>query len=189
MQNTLCKSYHLWVYSGIYSLPTASGAAGDVDRSAYSIPQNITPVPGGVGPIEMAILAERLVKMDLGVELGKWNYQQLQQEQMQRATIIAPIARVFFAQQATAYPQSIRTEKEKLFVLEGSNYQIRFNSTTQSLIVARTNEKLTLIRLSLASNQIETARGITNEDVTRWQQIQAAIDSTTTQSNDRGMEL
>lgn len=70
----------------------------------------------------------------------------------------------------------------------GSNYQISFNSTTQSLTVARTNEKLTLIRLTLASNQIEIARGITNEDVARWQQIQAAIDSTT-QSTDRGMEL
>jgi 5,10-methylene-tetrahydrofolate dehydrogenase/methenyl tetrahydrofolate cyclohydrolase len=179
---------HRLVVDGGFT-PTASGAAGDVDRSVYSIPQNITPVPGGVGPIEMAILVERLVKMDLGIELGKWNYQQLQQEQMQRAATIAPIARLFFEQQATAYPQSIRTEKENLFVLEGSNYQISFNSTTQSLTVARTNEKLTLIRLTLASNQIETARGITNEDVARWQQIQAAIDSTITQSTDRGIEL
>ncbi|MHC5776046.1 hypothetical protein [Nostoc sp.] len=137
----------------------------------------------------MAILAERLVKMDLGIELGKWNYQQLQQEQMQRAATIAPIARLFFGQQATAYPQSIRTEKENLFVLESSNYQISFNSTTQSLTVARTNEKLTLIRLTLASNQIETARGITNEDIARWQQIQTAIDSTIRQSTDRGIEL
>jgi methylenetetrahydrofolate dehydrogenase (NADP+) / methenyltetrahydrofolate cyclohydrolase len=168
--------------------PTENGPAGDVDRSAYSIPQNITPVPGGVGPIEMAILVERLVKMEFGIELGKWNYQQLQQEQMQRAATIAPIARVFFEQQATAYPQSIRTEKEDLFVLKGNNYQISFNDTTQSLTIARANEKLTLIRLTLASNQIETARGITNEDVTIWQQIQAYIDSTITQSTDKGIE-
>ncbi|MHC5755155.1 MAG: hypothetical protein ACYTXF_31830 [Nostoc sp.] len=42
---------------------------------------------------------------------------------MQRAVTIAPIARLFFGQQATAYTQSIRTEKENLFVLESSNYQ------------------------------------------------------------------
>lgn len=67
----------------------------------------------------MAILVERLVKMDLGAELGKWNYQQLQQEQMQRAATIALIATVFFGQQATAYPESVRTAKENLFVKDG----------------------------------------------------------------------
>jgi hypothetical protein len=32
---------------------------GDVSKSAYSIPQFITPVPGGIGPMEMAVLGER----------------------------------------------------------------------------------------------------------------------------------
>ncbi|WP_414530059.1 tetrahydrofolate dehydrogenase/cyclohydrolase catalytic domain-containing protein [Nodularia chucula] len=181
-------SSHRLIVDGGFT-PTANGAVGDVDRSVYSIPQNITPVPGGVGPIEMAILAERLVKMELSIELEKWNYQQLQQEQMQRSTIIAPIAIAFFGQQANAYPQFIRTEKENLFVLEGNNYQITFNSSTQSLTLTRSNENLTLIRLTLVSNKIETARGITNEDVARWQQIESAINTTITQPTDRGIEL
>jgi 5,10-methylene-tetrahydrofolate dehydrogenase/methenyl tetrahydrofolate cyclohydrolase len=64
---------------------------GDIDRSAYSIPQNIAPVPGGVGPIEMAILAERFVKMELNVDIPQWNYQVIEQEQRMIAQAIAPI--------------------------------------------------------------------------------------------------
>ncbi|MBD6620670.1 bifunctional 5,10-methylenetetrahydrofolate dehydrogenase/5,10-methenyltetrahydrofolate cyclohydrolase [Komarekiella sp. 'clone 1'] len=179
---------HRLVVDGGFT-PTASGVAGDVNRSAYRIPQNITPVPGGVGPIEMAILAERLVKMDLGVELGKWNYQQLQQSQLQRAVIIAPISKALFRQQATVYPQYIHQERENLFVLQGANYKVIYNKSVEILSIARIDEKLTLIRLNLANNQIETARGITDEDVTRWQQIQTLINPAKTQSPDRGIEL
>jgi methylenetetrahydrofolate dehydrogenase (NADP+)/methenyltetrahydrofolate cyclohydrolase len=46
---------------------------GDVKRSAYSIPQNITPVPGGVGPLQMAILLERLIKITLEINAPQWN--------------------------------------------------------------------------------------------------------------------
>jgi methylenetetrahydrofolate dehydrogenase (NADP+)/methenyltetrahydrofolate cyclohydrolase len=45
---------------------------GDVNRSAYDIPQYLTPVPGGVGPLQMATLLERLVKVTLDLELEPW---------------------------------------------------------------------------------------------------------------------
>jgi methylenetetrahydrofolate dehydrogenase (NADP+) / methenyltetrahydrofolate cyclohydrolase len=34
---------------------------GDVSKEAYDIPQFITPVPGGIGPMEMAVLLERFM--------------------------------------------------------------------------------------------------------------------------------
>lgn len=48
---------------------------GDVNRSAYDIPQNIAPVPGGVGPFQMATLMERLVAVTCDREFEPWTIQ------------------------------------------------------------------------------------------------------------------
>jgi methylenetetrahydrofolate dehydrogenase (NADP+) / methenyltetrahydrofolate cyclohydrolase len=45
---------------------------GDVARSATGIPQFITIVPGGVGPIEMAILMERIIEKYIDPEIQRW---------------------------------------------------------------------------------------------------------------------
>jgi hypothetical protein len=45
---------------------------GDVDRLAYGIAQNITPVPGGTGPMEMAVLAERYIQKEYDPNLQPW---------------------------------------------------------------------------------------------------------------------
>lgn len=44
---------------------------GDVEESAQEIPQYITPVPGGTGPVEMAVLIERAAKL-LGINARSW---------------------------------------------------------------------------------------------------------------------
>jgi methylenetetrahydrofolate dehydrogenase (NADP+)/methenyltetrahydrofolate cyclohydrolase len=44
---------------------------GDVEESAREIPQHITPVPGGTGPVEMAALMERAATL-LGVKVRSW---------------------------------------------------------------------------------------------------------------------
>ncbi len=51
---------------------TAMGVRGDVALSATAIPKHITPVPGGVGPIEMAILMERAIRHDVNSNLPSW---------------------------------------------------------------------------------------------------------------------
>ena len=48
---------------------------GDVNRSAYDIPQNIAPVPGGVGPFQMATLMERLVAVTCDKGFKPWTIQ------------------------------------------------------------------------------------------------------------------
>ena len=44
---------------------------GDVEESAREVPQHITPVPGGTGPVEMAALMERAANL-LGVKVRSW---------------------------------------------------------------------------------------------------------------------
>ena len=54
-------------------IPISDKILGDVNRSAYSIPQNITPVPGGVGPLQMAILLERIMSV-AKLPIQEWDY-------------------------------------------------------------------------------------------------------------------
>jgi methylenetetrahydrofolate dehydrogenase (NADP+) / methenyltetrahydrofolate cyclohydrolase len=64
----LCTSHRLVVDCGY--VPQRDGTKlGDVAVTARGIPQKITPVPGGICPMEMAELAERLIWKDIVREL------------------------------------------------------------------------------------------------------------------------
>ena len=166
---------HRLVVDGGFT-PTSDQPKGDVDRTAYSIPQNITPVPGGIGPIEMAILAERFVKIELGVELPKWNYQQLKQQQLERAAEIAPTVRALFEREMVNNRQNIRRIDNNQFALLGKNYNIIYDRKEESLKLKRTDDTVSLIKLDIASNQVQIARGLTEEDKTQWQRIKGVIE-------------
>jgi methylenetetrahydrofolate dehydrogenase (NADP+) / methenyltetrahydrofolate cyclohydrolase len=56
----LHQRHRLVVDSGF--VPSGLEILGDVHPTAQHLPRAITPVPGGIGPIEMAVLAERLVQ-------------------------------------------------------------------------------------------------------------------------------
>ncbi|WP_327344022.1 tetrahydrofolate dehydrogenase/cyclohydrolase catalytic domain-containing protein [Streptomyces europaeiscabiei] len=63
--------HRLVVDSGF--VPQADGTVkGDVQRAAYDIPQHLTPVPGGIGPVEMATLMERVVRREVGPDAPSW---------------------------------------------------------------------------------------------------------------------
>ncbi|MFH9606253.1 tetrahydrofolate dehydrogenase/cyclohydrolase catalytic domain-containing protein [Streptomyces sp. NPDC017448] len=54
-------------------VPQADGSVrGDVRAEAYTVPQNITPVPGGIGPVEMATLMERVVRQEVDPNVVSW---------------------------------------------------------------------------------------------------------------------
>ena len=55
-------------------IPGEGKPRGDVSRSAYNIPQHLTPVPGGVGPFQMATLLERLVSQVSEQQIEPWVY-------------------------------------------------------------------------------------------------------------------
>jgi methylenetetrahydrofolate dehydrogenase (NADP+) / methenyltetrahydrofolate cyclohydrolase len=52
---------------------------GGVNKEAYNIPEFITPVPGGIGPMEMAILLERFIQQEFPeLELKSWQLTKLE---------------------------------------------------------------------------------------------------------------
>ncbi|MEU8777771.1 tetrahydrofolate dehydrogenase/cyclohydrolase catalytic domain-containing protein [Streptomyces sp. NPDC048606] len=54
-------------------VPQADGSVrGDIRPEAAGIPQNITPVPGGIGPVEMATLMERVVRQEVDPNVTPW---------------------------------------------------------------------------------------------------------------------
>ncbi|WP_299457048.1 tetrahydrofolate dehydrogenase/cyclohydrolase catalytic domain-containing protein [uncultured Microscilla sp.] len=50
---------------------TSKNVKGDVDPTAKSKTKFVTPVPGGTGPVEMAVLMERVAKL-FGIEVPSW---------------------------------------------------------------------------------------------------------------------
>lgn len=68
----LHSAHRLVVDTGFVPLP--GGPVGDVHHDAQQLPAAITPVPGGVGPVEMAVLAERLVTTLAAPDLHSWAY-------------------------------------------------------------------------------------------------------------------
>jgi methylenetetrahydrofolate dehydrogenase (NADP+)/methenyltetrahydrofolate cyclohydrolase len=67
--------HRLVVDSGF--VPSTSGPVGDLAPEAAALPKIVTPVPGGIGPVEMAVLAERLVHARAAPGLASWTYRGL----------------------------------------------------------------------------------------------------------------
>ena len=47
---------------------------GNVSRGAYAVPARLTETPGGMGPLAMAVMVERLVERATGENIPKWSY-------------------------------------------------------------------------------------------------------------------
>ena len=67
----ILPTHRLVVDSGFVPEP-GGGVSSDVAPEAVNIPRQITPVPGGIGPVEMAILLERLIRKEVDPTLPPW---------------------------------------------------------------------------------------------------------------------
>ncbi|MGH3671807.1 MAG: tetrahydrofolate dehydrogenase/cyclohydrolase catalytic domain-containing protein [Pseudonocardiaceae bacterium] len=66
------REHHRLVVDAGFS-PRGGGVVfGDLHPDAVGIPQYRTPVPGGVGPVEMAVLMERIVRQEVDPGLPAW---------------------------------------------------------------------------------------------------------------------
>ncbi|MBV8996027.1 MAG: bifunctional 5,10-methylenetetrahydrofolate dehydrogenase/5,10-methenyltetrahydrofolate cyclohydrolase [Pseudonocardiales bacterium] len=66
------RTHHRLVVDAGFS-PRGGGVVfGDVHPNARAIPQYLTPVPGGVGPVEMAVLMERIVRQEADPGVAAW---------------------------------------------------------------------------------------------------------------------
>ncbi|WP_369248482.1 tetrahydrofolate dehydrogenase/cyclohydrolase catalytic domain-containing protein [Streptomyces sp. R41] len=86
--------HRLVVDSGFVPQPDGS-VRGDVQRAAYDIPQHLTPVPGGIGPVEMATLMERVVRKEVDPAAPSWKVEPrpyLTKEQLAQGASATPAA-------------------------------------------------------------------------------------------------
>lgn len=65
--------HRLVIDSGFVPSPDG-GVQGDIRTDARDLPQNVTPVPGGIGPVEMAILLERAVRAVVDPDVPPWRF-------------------------------------------------------------------------------------------------------------------
>jgi methylenetetrahydrofolate dehydrogenase (NADP+)/methenyltetrahydrofolate cyclohydrolase len=71
------REHHRLVVDAGFS-PRGGGVVfGDIHPDALAIAQYRTPVPGGVGPVEMAVLMERLVRQTVDSALPAWQLPRL----------------------------------------------------------------------------------------------------------------
>lgn len=106
--------HRLVVDSGF--VPQADGTVkGDVQRAAYDIPQHLTPVPGGIGPVEMATLMERVVRREVDPDAPSWKVEPrpyLTREQLTQPSPETTRAPMAAARTAAPAPTSTADERQ-----------------------------------------------------------------------------
>ncbi|MDX3588075.1 bifunctional 5,10-methylenetetrahydrofolate dehydrogenase/5,10-methenyltetrahydrofolate cyclohydrolase [Streptomyces europaeiscabiei] len=104
--------HRLVVDSGF--VPQADGTVkGDVQRAAYDIPQHLTPVPGGIGPVEMATLMERVVRREVDPDAPSWKVEPRPYLTREQLTQPSPeTTRAPMAAARTAAPTSTADERQ-----------------------------------------------------------------------------
>ncbi|MEO1352958.1 MAG: tetrahydrofolate dehydrogenase/cyclohydrolase catalytic domain-containing protein [Cyanobacteria bacterium J06635_15] len=164
--------------------PIGEEVYGDVKKSAYNIPQNITPVPGGIGPTEMAILAERLVKKEVAPELESWTLEK--QEYLTRDEV---------AEVQQQWAQDIyQTAKIMLDMspnprgLEGTYYRIALDEHTGNLSIYSKDRRGLVAEYSQNADTV-TYNNLSKEDSVAWQQIRQILNEQTVDRTQPDIEL
>lgn len=86
IQSDYLKPEHKLVIDGAF-IPQSDGTIlGDICKDAYNIPEYLTPVPGGVGPTQMAVLLERIMKV-AQIEIQPWDYRKDVLEPLKREQV------------------------------------------------------------------------------------------------------
>lgn len=182
--------YHRLVVDCGY-VPIENDRYGDIARSAATIPQNITPVPNGTGPIEMAILMERIVRKEIDPDLMPWRLQDYQsihyydretlsQKQQEWATAIYPIAE----QWMLLNQNRLERTSSRILKLDASpDYKLILNSQENSLSIEGKNNRGELAKFNPIDGQVYSAIGLTELERQNWQAIARSIAALQRQQN------
>lgn len=166
--------------------PVGNEIYGDVKKSTYDIPQNITPVPGGIGPTEMAVLAERLIRKEVAPELESWSFQkqsylsreEVQDFQSQWAQDIYPTARKLL----DIFPESIQREPTGQR-LEGNNYTLHIDGESNQLSLFSTQDSRGVIaKYNREGRTLQN--NLSNRDAKAWSSIEQALTQERSQKRD-----
>lgn len=170
---------------------------GDVRNSARTIPQNYTPVPGGVGPTEMAVLMERLIRKELDPTVRAWELvdtqpltyftrPQVSQQQTAWAKTIYPTAIAAFLREAG--PQSDSADNAEP-VVQKHDYKLLLDRSTSILSVEGANDRGILATYNVDQNQVISATGLTQADLQTWREGQRRRQSKPNQPRKNQLEL
>jgi hypothetical protein len=151
---------------------------GDVARSAYGIAQNITPVPGGTGPLEMAVLAERYIQKEFDPDLQFWRLQEyfelqtFSREQVQELQvewsqeIFAIAARQF--DQSFDRDQLLETNVCAVRTEQGYNLTLDRNERTFTIEGAGLRGELAKFQFEGQQPQLIHASGLAGSDLPKY---------------------
>ena len=133
----LLPKHQLVVDAGF--VPTEQGMLGDVKRSAYDIPKNLTPVPGGVGPLQMATLLERLISVTTGRDIEKWTYRGVGYDVQQTSSKLRQSAEQSDIRDSLTTPQDpIQQTQKSIAQTDPLYYQLTFHGMWKKKSSSRT---------------------------------------------------
>jgi methylenetetrahydrofolate dehydrogenase (NADP+) / methenyltetrahydrofolate cyclohydrolase len=174
---------------------------GDVARSAYGIAQNITPVPGGTGPLEMAVLAERYIQKEFDPDLQFWRLQeyfelrtfnrtQVQELQVEWAQDIFAIAARQF-DQSFDQDQLLQTDVCVVRTEQGYNLTLDRNERTFTIEGDGLRGELAKFQFEGQQPQLIHAKGLAGSDLPKFQEMQQNLGiqlASPSQRSDRQLE-
>jgi len=180
----LVPDHRLVVDSGFINL--GDRIYGDIRASARAIAQNFTPVPGGIGPTEMAVLLERFVNKELAAQFNPWQLEatnsvvyltrsQVQQQQQEWAATIYSSAVEVFNHRLSTQPDTLQTDENGVLVLPGENYSLRLDRVQNTFAIEGTRGRGTLVLYDLSQETAMMARGLTAIDTETWVEFQRQI--------------
>ncbi len=180
----LVPDHRLVLDSGFTNL--GDRICGDIRASARAIAQNFTPVPGGIGPTEMAVLLERFVSQELSVRFTPWQIEatnpvvyltrsQVQQQQQEWASTVYASAVEVFNHKLSTELDAFQSEENGVLVLPGQNYSLRLDRDQNIFSVEGANDRGTLAVYSLKQGATIMSRGLTAIDADTWVQFQRQI--------------
>jgi methylenetetrahydrofolate dehydrogenase (NADP+) / methenyltetrahydrofolate cyclohydrolase len=163
-------------------VPIDGEILGDIKKSAYDIPQNLTPVPGGTGPIEMMVLMERLVQKEIDPQITLWEFPvseylsraEVESIQLGWAESIKETAQTVYAAFRSRTLQ-VAEESTNVEQVRTQDYLLLLNreEKTLSLQSAVGDE---LAKFDLEMDRVISASGISKADISRWRQVQKVIE-------------
>jgi methylenetetrahydrofolate dehydrogenase (NADP+) / methenyltetrahydrofolate cyclohydrolase len=155
-------------------VPTSHrGILGDVNRSAYDLPQSISPVPGGIGSMQMATLLERAIQV-LGGRIEPWTF--VTPEQRVYALQILPTAIELFREQERC--NALQRLSPSTLQVQGQYYNLIVDLEKQDFTVQAQDGRGILMKAQKNEDsqvQVTLAVRLTPDDVDRWQNVQQVL--------------
>ena len=175
-------------------VPMEGEVYGDVRKTAYGIPQNITPVPGGTGPTEMAILMERLVRKEVAPAIEPWGFPtatylsrtNVEAIQMEWAASISSTVRAAYEiKRAESSRSSQGIER-----VETNLYALTLNQDQNTLVLeSRGAVNVELATFNSKSGEVISVSGLSAIDAERWVTIRQRLEQAANVERSRGTDL